>query len=134
MYTTHQRTSTRTRRQIMQGNFTTGRAEILVAAVTAQDYIGLVIAYHTHGAIVYHKSAFNERLSQKTYNIGQRSYLRTVYLILVVAGSESFRHQSRHGKLGPRITLESNGIGVYGTIVNAAKRSKVGSRIVAATQ
>ena len=31
--------------------------------------------------------------------------------LFVVAGSESFRHQSRHGKLGPRITLESNGIG-----------------------
>ena len=69
----------------MQRHFATGSTEILVTAVTSQNHVGLVIAYHAHGTIVYHQPAFHKRLTQKTDNVGQGTGFRTVNLVLMMA-------------------------------------------------
>ena len=118
----------------MQRHFATGSTEILVTAVTSQNHVGLVIAYHAHGTIVYHQPAFHKRLTQKTDNVGQGTDFRTVNLVLVVTGTKSFGHQAGHGQLRPGIPFKAYGIGVNLSVVNAAQRSKVGPGIIAATQ
>ena len=109
----------------MQRHFTAGSTEILVTAVTSQNHVGLVIAYHAHSTIVYHQPAFHKRLTQKTDNVGQGTGFRTVNLVLVVAGTKGFRHQTGHGQLRPGISFKAHGIGVNLAVVNAAQRSKV---------